>query len=529
MHISKRHIVVVLAFMSVVVRSGLEASAVAFQGEDDTEIRIVLQGDIKGTNPGVTRDGNTDTVMHHIVESLVAYREDLSVAPTLAESIDVSDDLTQFTFHLRRNVRFHNGSIMTSKEVKWSWNRMLDPATRWRCRHWYDGSNDYSSKIESIDTPDPYTVVFKLAKPSSVFLDRMANVQCVTAILHPESLNDDGTWNEPIGTGPYILKDWAKGRYILLSKFENYVSRADLSDGYAGAREAKTPFVRFLVVGDMAIGVASILSGDVDILPLLPLHLVKDFSQRQNMKIKGKRLLSWSVLLMQSLDPILSDIRVRKAIAHAINADQVAAISTFGNAEANPSAVPLDSPFYNKTHGAWWPYDPEKAKSLLKEAGYADQPLTIRTNRKIPYMYENAIAIQAMLTAVGINAPLEVVDWATQLSDFFKGDFQLSAFSYTARTHPSLNYDTFLGLKSLKPNMQWEDTEMLALLATAESETDPTAQQVVYERIHASMRSAVPIIGLFNEYGADVTQENISGYEPWLLGRPRLWGVGKHK
>ncbi len=503
---------------------GMATLASASEGE---ELRIVLQGDIKGTNPGVTRDGNTDTVIHHMVESLVAYREDLSVVPHLAERIEVSPDLTQFTFHLRDNVRFHNGKLMTSEQVKWSWERMLDPATRWRCRHWYDGSNVQSSKITAIETPDAHTVVFQLDKPSSVFLDRMANVQCVTAILHPDSVAADGTWIRPIGTGPYKFNEWARGEYILLERFEDYSVRAEPRDGYAGARIAKTSRVRFVVIGDVAIGVAGILSGDIDVLPLLPLHLVRSFEQRRDLKIRGKDRLSWSVLLMQTEDPLLKDIKIRQAIAHAINIEQVAIISTFSNASANPSAVPEASPYYSGAHRKWWPYDPQKARRLLVEAGYDGAELTIRTNRKIPYMYENAVAIQAMLTAVGINARLEVVDWATQLGGFFKGDFQLSAFGYSGRTHPSLNYDAFLGLKREKPNLQWEDQDMLALLGQAERETNFEKRKAIYERIHQQMYEAIPIIGLFNEYGADVTRIDIEGYEPWVMGRPRLWGVSR--
>ncbi|MFC3051857.1 ABC transporter substrate-binding protein [Kordiimonas pumila] len=515
-----------LAFVTLLLGS-LPVGAWAPSEAD--ELKVVLQGDIKGTNPGVTRDGNTDTVIHHIAESLVAYRSDLSVAPMLAKSIQVSDDMTRFTFTLRGGVKFHNGSVMTSKEVKWSWDRMLDPATRWRCRHWYDGSNVQSSKIEEITTPDPQTIVFQLEKPSSVFLDRMANVQCITAILHPDSVSADGTWIEPIATGPYKFEEWKRGEYVLLTKFDEYSARTEPRDGYAGRREALVPRIRFMVVGEMAIGVASILSGNIDILPLLPLHLVPDFKRRPDVKIQGKNLLSWSVLLMQSNDETLKDVRIRKAIAHAINIDQVAAISTFGNAQANPSAIPLDSPFHTPVHKTWYEYSPAKAKALLKEAGYHGQALTIKTNRKIPYMFENAIAIQAMLTAVGINAPLEVVDWATQLSDFFSGNFQLSAFGYSGRTHPALNYDSFLGLKDDKPNMQWDNHAMLELLQKAEQEPLVERQKQLFEQIHLAMYDEVPIIGLFNEYGADVTRTNIQGYEPWVMGRPRLWGVRKEE
>lgn len=402
---------------------------------------------------------------------------------------------------------------------------MLDPATRWKCRHWYDGSNGQSSKITGITIPDPLTVIFQLSKPSSIFLNRMANVQCITAILHPSSVDEEGKWITPVGTGPYQLKDWRRGEYVLLSRFDGYHPRKEPRNGYAGARVALIPTIRFMVIGEPAVGMASILAGDIDIFPLLPLHLVQDFKRREDVNITGGRLLAWSVLLMQTNDELLKDIRIRKAIAHAVNIEQVAKISTFGHAVGNPSAVPLDSPFYTSKHKNWWPYSPEKARLLLKEAGYNGQELTIKTNRKIPYMYENSIAVQAMLTAVGMNVSLEVVDWSTQLGDFFKGNFQLSGFGYSGRGHPVLSYDMFLGSKAERPNMQWDNRGMFDLLATVEQEADDDKKKRIFEKIHQAFYEDIPIIGLFNEYTADVTRADIKGYETWLLGRPRLWGV----
>ena len=502
-------------------------SDAAFPAEAADEIRIALQGDIKGTNPGVLRDGNTDTVIHHIVESLVAYQEDLAVAPHLASRIDVSEDLTRYTFHLRTDVTFHTGAPMTSREIVWSWQRMLDPATQWRCRHWFDGSGSQGVAIRSITASDPRTVVFELDSPSSVFLDRMANVQCVTAILHPDSVAKDGSWRKPVATGPYQVGEWQRGRYILLERFDGYTPRAEPRNGYAGARKALVPRIRFIVIGDAAAGVAGILTGDLDILPLLPLHLAQEFRRRDDVRVQGKGQLSWSILLMQMDDPLLRDSRIRRAIAHAIKLDEVATISTFGNAVANPSAVPTQSSYRTAVHDRWWGYDPAAAKALLAAAKYANEEIRIQTNRKIPFMFENAVAVQAMLTAVGMNVQLDVTDWATQLSNFYSGKFQLSSFGYSARTHPILNYAAFLGDPDVMTNAQWANPDALILLERAEATANHSEQVRFLEQVHLLMREDLPLMGLYNEYAVDVSRASISGYEPWVLGRPRLWGVSK--
>ena len=490
-------------------------------------LRLALQGDVRGFNPGVNRDGETDTVHHHIFESLVAYDADLKVQPMLAQRIVVSDDLTRYEFHLRPNVTFHNGEAVTADHVVWNWRRMLDPATGWRCRSWYDGSANQGARIDSVTAVGNDRIVFELARPSAVFLDRMANVQCLTAILHPDSLRPDGSVDHPIGTGPYRLARWRRGEYIELRRFDGYRPRPEPRTGYAGGRQPLAPVLRFLVVPDLAIAQAGLLSGDIDILPRVPLHLVGQLQRAPDVRTEAADVLYWAVLLIQSRHPLLRDITVRRAIAHAINIEQVTAIASFDQATANPSAVPHISRFHTPAHDRGIAYDPERAKALLRAAGYDGRPLTLQTNRKYPFMFDTAVAVQAMLVAVGMDVRLEVVDWATQLANYFAGDFELAAFGYSGRTHPVLNYAAILGSKDQSPSYQWESDAALELSAAADQLVDRAAQARLFERIHELMIEEVPIIGLFNRREVDAVRATVVGYRPWAVGRPRLWGVAK--
>ncbi|HMG49607.1 MAG TPA: ABC transporter substrate-binding protein, partial [Inquilinus sp.] len=140
----------VLAFAAAL---GLAVPALASPPSDT--IRVALNADIRSTDPGTKRDDNTDAVILHVVEGLVAYREDASVGPMLADKVAVSDDGKTYTFTLRDGVKFHNGAPMTSAEVVWSWKRWLDPKTEWRCLPEFDGRGRI--KIEAIDAPDPKT------------------------------------------------------------------------------------------------------------------------------------------------------------------------------------------------------------------------------------------------------------------------------------------------------------------------------------------------------------------------------------
>jgi peptide/nickel transport system substrate-binding protein len=489
-------------------------------------LRVAISADIRGTNPGVTRDSNTDTVLHHVVESLVAYSETLVVEPLLAKDVEVSPDGRHYRFTLREGVLFHNGAPMTSAEVKWSWERMLDPASGFRCRSWYDGtaSDGVGAKIVGIDTPDSHTVVFNLDRPNSAFLDQMASFQCITAILHPDSVGPDGRWRAPIGTGPYRIAAWRRGEYVDLEKFARYRPRSGTRDGYAGARIARAARIRFVIVPEPSVGVSAIEAGDLDVLPRVPPFLTANL-RRGGIAVSRSPQLHWHALLIQTRDPLLRDARLRRAIAKAISADQVAAIATYGAARANPSAIPRISRFHSAAQDAWWRYDPAGARALLVEAGYRGQPIHIQTNRKLPFAFDNAIAIQAMLNAVGINAQLEVLDWATQLSNYFDGRFELSVFSYSARAHPVLSYAAFVGSKQRNAAVQWDDPQARRLLGAATRARTEPEQQRIYDSLHRLMIDDVPIIGLYNEPSSDLVRANVHGYRNWPAGNPRLWGV----
>ena len=222
-------------------------------------INVALNADIRSTNPGVNRDDNTDGVVLHMVEGLVGYRENGAVAPLLAEKVEVSPDGLTYSFHLRKGVKFHNGAEMTSADVLWSWNRYMDAKTDWRCKAEFDGA--IGLKVTEATAPDASTFVMKLAKPSALFLDTMARTDCaMVAILHKDSVKADGSWDKPIGTGPFQLADWRRGEFVLLKRFDGYVSPpGEKRDGYVGSKRPEVAEVKFLAIADGATVKAGLL------------------------------------------------------------------------------------------------------------------------------------------------------------------------------------------------------------------------------------------------------------------------------
>ena len=199
-------------------------------------ITVALNADIRSTNPGVNRDDNTDGVELNMVEGLVGYRDNGTIGPLLAQKIDQSADGLTYTFHLRPGVKFHNGATMTSADVLWSWQRYMDPKTEWRCLADFDGRSGL--KVTSATAPDADTFVMTIDKPSALFLDGLARTDCgMTAILNKASVNADGSWNQPVGTGPFKFVEWKHGEYVSLTRFDEYSSPpGDKVDGYVGKK-----------------------------------------------------------------------------------------------------------------------------------------------------------------------------------------------------------------------------------------------------------------------------------------------------
>ncbi|MDR6292879.1 peptide/nickel transport system substrate-binding protein [Inquilinus ginsengisoli] len=487
-------------------------------------LSIALNADIRSSNPGVQRDFNSDVVLQHVVEGLVAPREDLTVAPLLASSIDVSPDGTAYTFHLRDGVGFHDGKPLTSAEVAWSWKRYLDPATQWQCLDRFDGRN--GPKVVAVETPDPRTAVFRLDRRSAMFLVNMASIQCDAVILSPSSVGPDGAWIRPVGTGPYVFGDWQKNRYLELTRFPGYSPLPGSRDGMVGGRQALAEQLRFVVIPDRSVMNAALQAGQVDIInDVGPTEM--DAMKAMGAQVTVTPTLSWAVLLLQTRDPLLSDVRVRQALAQAIDGKQVAEAASFGLATPNPSAVAVASAYHTQAEAAWPAFDLVAAAKLLQEAGHAGATLRIQTNNRPTGQYEAALMIQGLLAGAGIDARLDTLDWATQLQNYREGKFQASVFTFSGRADPALAYDSIVGSKDDDPTSQWEDPQAIAWLDEAKTVEDKAARQAVFDRLHARMAEQVPVIGLFNPVQVTAAGPKVRGYADWAPGTARLWGVWK--
>ncbi|MEZ2409656.1 peptide/nickel transport system substrate-binding protein [Bosea sp. OAE752] len=491
-------------------------------------LTAVLNADIRSTNPGVNRDGNTDAVEMHMVEGLVGYAEDGSVGPLLAEKVEISPDGKTYTFRLRKGVKFHNGATMTSADVLWSWNRYMDPKTDWRCLSDLDGRSGL--KVVSATAPDADTFVMEIDKPNGLFLDTLARQDCGgTAVIHKDSVKADGSWDKPVGTGPFMLGEWKRGQSVQLLAFDQYVSpKGDKRDGYIGSKRPLVKEARFLVIPDAATVKAGLLAGSLD-MALMPESDVPDLKNAPNVTLAIAPNPVRHSLIIQTRDPLMKNQALRQAIAAAIDFPELVANVSNGLGKPNNSPVYMTSKYYGEAEKQGFKYDPAAAKALLQKAGYKGEKITILANKRssVP-SFNTAVIAQAMMQAVGINAEIEVLEWATQLDRYNKGNYQMQAFSYSSRFDPALGFEQISGPKDKQPRKVWEDPEALALIDKSMVVTDPAERQKLFDELHKRFIEQVPTIFTHNDLDIIAHSKRVTGVTPWA-SQLRLWEVSVAK
>jgi peptide/nickel transport system substrate-binding protein len=351
-----------------------------------------------------------EVVYANIYEGLTRYLSDGSIAPALAESWEISDDGTVYTFRLREGVTFHDGTTFDAEDVKFS----LDRA---RAEDSTNAQKALFAGITDVTVVDPLTVQVTLSAPNGGFLTNMAWGDAV--IVAPESVANAAT--APVGTGPFTFTRWVQGDRIEIARNPNYW-------GEAPALETAT----FRFIADPTAAFAAMMAGDVDAFPNFPApETLAQFAADPRFQLLIGSTEGETILAMNNKSEALSNPKVREAIAHAINRQEIIDGAMFGYGTPIGTHFAPHNPDYLDLTGLS-NYDPEKAKALLAEAGYAEG-LTLSLRLPPPsYARRGGEIIAAQLRAVGIETQIENVEWAQWLEQVFTNkDFDLTIVSHT--------------------------------------------------------------------------------------------------
>ncbi|CAN5313399.1 ABC transporter substrate-binding protein [soil metagenome] len=351
-----------------------------------------------------------EIVHYNIFETLTRIGADGRVTPLLALGWVVSADLKTYTFRLRQDVKFQNGEPFNAAAVKFSFERAAADKSTNKDRRLY-------SAISRIDAPDAATVVLTLGEVEPDFLFLIG--QATGAIVEPKSAAGNAT--APVGTGPYQLDSWAKGSAINLKAWP----------GYRTAAAVKIPKVNFRFISDPAAQVAALLSGDVDAFPrVAAARSLGQFKNDARFVVLSNPSRAKTILAINNRRGPLGDVRVRRAIAAAIDRRAVIEVAADGYGLPIGSHYVPGAPGYVDTT-AINPYDPARARALLKQAGVA-LPLSLSLKLPpTPYARQGGELIAAQLAQVGITARIENIEWAQWLSGVYaQRNYDLTLISH---------------------------------------------------------------------------------------------------
>jgi peptide/nickel transport system substrate-binding protein len=348
----------------------------------------------------------------NVMEGLTRIDRKGAILPDLAESWTVAPDGLAYTFKLRSGVKFHDGAKFSSADVKFTIERgaALDSVNNLK--------KALFSTIVAVETPDPETVTLRLAKPDYLLLYRVGLSEAV--IFSPASAANAKA--DPVGTGPFRFVRWVKGDRLELTRFADYRE--------ADATGLKDVVFRF--ISDPAAIVAAMLAGDVDAFPNgIPPENIPQFQADPRFTVKIGQTEGKTILAINNGKKPFDDVRVRRAIAHALDRTAIIDGAMFGYALPIGSHFsPLDPGYVDLT--GRYPYDVEKAKALLAEAGFPDG---FSATLKLPppsYARRSGEIIAQQLAAVGIKVAIEPLQFPQWLANVFTNkEYDLTIISHT--------------------------------------------------------------------------------------------------
>ena len=353
-------------------------------------------------------------VIHHLFEGLVAMDETYQANPMQAESIRVSDDAKTVTFTLRHGVKFHNGKEMTAADVLASYQRYARIST----------SASLLAGVDGYDTPDPYTFVIRLKAPNAVFLDQLKSPTYPIGIMPAEQKDKPPREADVIGTGPFRLDEWVRDSHLVLRRFDDYAPNTAYAgvDGYAGRRTALLDSIRYNFVPEANARIAALQAGDADVIGDVPKQLVGRLKSRTDLATQEVFPYCQHVLVLHSQNPPTNNVLIRRAIQAAADTEELAEASgqlyrlnpslTYASSPYNPGD--LVNPFYKINNV-------DRARALMKEAGYKGEKLVLQTNANYSYMKDSILTLSEELKTAGFNVEMQVLDWTTNSNNMQRG------------------------------------------------------------------------------------------------------------
>jgi peptide/nickel transport system substrate-binding protein len=472
---------VVIAF--VVVLLAFPGLCMSQEPKYGGSLVVGILADIGSIDPNLMRTAIEGRVATLMTDNLVLSNKNNEAHPGLATSWEVSEDLKQWTFHLRKGVKFHNGREMTAEDIKFNFDRIMNPKTgaTFRTR---------LVNVGSVEVVDRYTVKVILTKPSASFIaSTIFGASTQFTVIAPECVKEDGSVTNPIGTGPFEFVEWKPNEYIKVRKFKDYWVKG-------------IPYLDEVIlkpVSDETVRLTALRTGDLDMAYPLPVDEVARLmkkSQKDFYFLTGSTA-GVGMIHFNMAKPPFDDLRVRQAVAYGINKDEMMTAIWHGQGEVVNQPVPKTSPWYGDVPDIV--QDKKKAKELLVEAGYSKGLEVILTAaNSYPYMRITAEIMQAQLKEIGMNIKLDLNDWPTTVKKIVKHEFTFGVSGIGSVVgDPGIIYPAFFSPKggySFLTAKAYDNPRLNELLDKADMDPDFQARKALYTEAMTILQNDVPYI-----------------------------------
>jgi peptide/nickel transport system substrate-binding protein len=479
-----------LSLSLVIALSG--SAAIAANIKDGGELRAALTGEPDALDPATSSIYTGAQVYEGIFSKLIDMDAAGKFVPDLAASWEQIDAKT-WKFSLVTNATFHNGEKFTAADVKYTFERILDPKTASAYAGLY-------AQIESVDATDPAVAVFHLKSPSGPFLTNLATNG---EIVNRKAIESGDPTRNPVGTGPFKFVEWVQGDHITLQKNETYFK--------SGLPHLDKVTFRFLPVDQSRIDALS--AGELDWVDAIPLQQVATLKDDPRFTYVTSPVAGIpDFLALNTKAPPFDNPKVRQAIALAISRADIRDVAYLGTGELGLIEVPTGSSWYDETGVFGVTADIAKAKQLLAEAGFANG-LTIEYLGlpQYPELLKTGQVVRDELKQIGIDMTIKPVDVSIWFDAYSTGKYQITS-AYQERTIDPDNFYSLV-LKSGGPinTVGYSNPEVDALIDKAAASADEAERKDLYRQIRTITTSDAPIVFVHFETLNYLMNKNVTG------------------
>jgi len=468
---------------SVLATFLLMASLLSCSGKaDPNTLVMVIESSPTNLDPRVGQDAYSERIDNLIFDDLLSRGDNLDVAPGLAERWEIPDPLT-YVFHLHHGVKFHDGHPLTARDVKWTFDSLLAGKIRSTKAAAY-------RFVDHLDAPDDYTVVFHMKEPDAALL---WNISDGAMGIVPYGSGDEIS-RHPMGSGPFRFVSAETDKEVIIERNDEY-----------WAEKVKVARVRFAVVPDATTQALELRKGSADLIinGSFPSDAVLTLEREPSLAVDSAPGTEVQYLGFNLRDPILKDVRVRQAIAYALDRRPMIEYLWHGEAQPARSVLPPQSWAYNGNVPSY-DHDPDKARALLDAAGYTVTNgvrfhITMKTSTTESTRLMVAV-MQQQLHEVGIVLDIRSFESATFFADVTHGAFQLYSLRWIGGNEdPDIFYVFHSSRFPPKGTNRghYSNPKVDALIDEARREVDPSVRKPIYAKIQRILAEELPYIDLW--------------------------------